>query len=151
MRILHTTPGKQQQSLSAYIQLAERKKLPGIQEPPVYCFRDFRVEGDGLEVLFAWIFQKCSSIELYFISYSLPYLSDPVINCVNCSSKVLNQEIHLTAFFNAALFKFSNFIWDNVHDRLGDLLPKLSFSSICLQIQSLSIFFIKVKTHISII
>lgn len=30
MRILHTTPGKQQWSLSAYIQLAEQKKLPGI-------------------------------------------------------------------------------------------------------------------------
>lgn len=128
-------PRKQQWSYFAYIQLAEqRKKLSGIQELPLYCFRDFGVQGDGLEDLLAWIFQQCSSTELYFISYFLPYLSDPVTNGVNCSSKVLNQEIHLTVFFSAALFKFSNFICDNVDGRLGDLLPKLPFSSIRLQI-----------------
>lgn len=61
-------------------------------------------------------------------------MSDSVINCVNCSSEDLYQEIDLTAFFNAAQFEFSNLICDNVDGRLGELLPKLPFSSICLQI-----------------
>lgn len=64
------------------------------------------------------IFQKYSSTQLYFISHflptcRLPYLSHSVINSVNCSSKVLTEEIHSTVF-SAPLSKFSNFICDNV-------------------------------------
>lgn len=46
-------------------------------------------------------------------------------NCVNCSSKVLNQEIHSTIFFDTSLFKFSNFICNNVD--VGLVIFSLSY------------------------